>query len=77
MQRRLVIESRREHSRKPLEVFDRIRRLTAGPYLELFSRESREGWDCWGNESGIFDLGSVGTRRQPSNLAKVQYKLPI
>lgn len=67
--RRLVIDRRREHSRKPGEVYDRIERLVPGPYLELFARESRFGWDSWGDQVGMFDEGAVSTRRQPSNLA--------
>jgi N6-adenosine-specific RNA methylase IME4 len=66
--KRLVIEKRREHSRKPDCVRDRIERLVAGPYLELFGRETKKGWDNWGNEAGLFDAGAVTTRRQPSRL---------
>lgn len=66
--RRLVVESRREHSRKPDCVRDRIERLVDGPYLELFARETKSGWDCWGNQAGLFDEGTVPTRRQPSRL---------
>jgi N6-adenosine-specific RNA methylase IME4 len=39
-----------EHSRKPDEVANRIMRLTPGPYIELFARRPRDGWDVWGNE---------------------------
>lgn len=53
--RRLIVSPRREHSRKPDETYDRIERLVAGPYLELFSRTERPGWDCWGNEAGKFN----------------------
>jgi N6-adenosine-specific RNA methylase IME4 len=66
--RRLVIERRREHSRKPDCVRERIERLVAGPYLELFARETKPGWDCWGNQAGLFNRGPVATRRQPSRL---------
>ena len=38
------------HSEKPEETATRIERLLAGPYLELFARQSREGWTTWGNE---------------------------
>lgn len=51
----IILAPRREHSRKPDEVFDRIEEYAAGPYLELFSRESRPGWAAWGDESGKFD----------------------
>jgi N6-adenosine-specific RNA methylase IME4 len=78
--RRLLIDRRREHSRKPVEVYNRIERLAEGPYIELFARETREGWDTWGNQEGLFDGGSVETRRQPSNLAldsPSQIRLPL
>jgi N6-adenosine-specific RNA methylase IME4 len=52
--RQAIIEPRREHSRKPDCVHDRIERLVAGPYLELFARIRRPGWDAWGDEVGKF-----------------------
>ncbi len=48
--RQVIMAPRREHSRKPEEVYDRIEALVAGPYLEMFARQSRLGWDAWGNE---------------------------
>jgi N6-adenosine-specific RNA methylase IME4 len=38
------------HSEKPAEAYRRIERYCAGPYLELFARQHREGWSCWGDE---------------------------
>lgn len=52
--RQAIIAPRREHSRKPDEIHSRIERLVAGPYLELFARQQRPGWTCWGNESNKF-----------------------
>lgn len=49
-----IIEPRREHSRKPDGIHERIERLVAGPYLELFARSRREGWSSWGNEVDKF-----------------------
>jgi N6-adenosine-specific RNA methylase IME4 len=49
-----IIEPRREHSRKPDCVHDRIERLVTGPYLELFARTRRSGWDSWGNQVDKF-----------------------
>ena len=49
--RKLVVDRRREHSRKPDQVRDRIERLADGPYLEMFARESKPGWDCLGIKS--------------------------
>jgi N6-adenosine-specific RNA methylase IME4 len=66
--RRLVVEKRREHSRKPDVVRDYIERLVDGPYLELFARETKPGWDCWGDQVALLDKGTVATRRQRSRL---------
>lgn len=53
--RQLIIEPPREHSRKPLEQYTRLERLFGDvPRLELFSRTTRQGWDCWGNEVGKY-----------------------
>ncbi len=52
---RLVVAPRRAHSEKPDEVYDRIERLLEGPYLELFARRRRPGWDAWGLEVGLLD----------------------
>jgi N6-adenosine-specific RNA methylase IME4 len=50
---RLVVAPRREHSRKPDCVREHIERLLPGPYIELFARDQRTGWDCWGKETTI------------------------
>ena len=52
--RQLLMAPRREHSRKPDEVYRRIERLVGGPYLEMFARQTRLDWDAWGNEVGKF-----------------------
>lgn len=41
---------KREHSRKPDEIFDIIETCSPGPFLELFARFPRTGWSQWGNE---------------------------
>jgi len=40
--------SREGHSRKPQGFLDIVERVSPGPYLELFSRAPRLGWDSWG-----------------------------
>lgn len=39
-----------EHSHKPEEQFAVIERISNPPYLELFARRGRAGWDIWGTE---------------------------
>lgn len=47
-----IISSRkREHSRKPDELYEIIEACSNGPYLELFARGTRPGWNTWGNQS--------------------------
>lgn len=40
--------TRRSHSEKPPAFMDMIERVSPGPYVELFSRSPRMGWDSWG-----------------------------
>lgn len=42
---------RGEHSAKPEAFMDIVEATSPGPYLEMFSRRARLGWDTWGNES--------------------------
>jgi N6-adenosine-specific RNA methylase IME4 len=51
---RVIMSPVREHSRKPDEICNRIENLVGGPYLELFARSERPGWDSLGNEVGKF-----------------------
>jgi N6-adenosine-specific RNA methylase IME4 len=40
-----------EHSRKPEVFLDVAETISRPPYLELFARRQRLGWDTWGNEA--------------------------
>lgn len=47
----LIMSPVQEHSRKPDDQYRKIERLyPTGPYLEMFARRTRPGWDVWGNE---------------------------
>ena len=50
----IIEEPRREHSRKPDVFFDLVTEITAGRKLEYFSREAREGWEIFGNDTNKF-----------------------
>jgi len=45
----IIYTRKREHSRKPDELYEVIEKCSPGPYLELFARHKREGWAQWGN----------------------------
>jgi N6-adenosine-specific RNA methylase IME4 len=42
------------HSQKPDRFYELVERVSPGPYLELFARRRRYGWDVWGNEAPEF-----------------------
>jgi N6-adenosine-specific RNA methylase IME4 len=46
----LFLHPRAPHSVKPDYFYDLIEQQSPGPYLELFARRPRAGWDRWGNE---------------------------
>jgi N6-adenosine-specific RNA methylase IME4 len=52
--RELILAPRREHSRKPDEFYRRVEAYCEGPFVDLFAREHRPGWSCWGDEANKF-----------------------
>lgn len=53
----IIDAPRSEHSRKPEVFADLIESISPPPYVELFARRARLGWDTWGNQSlGHIDL---------------------
>jgi N6-adenosine-specific RNA methylase IME4 len=60
--REIILAPVREHSRKPDEIFERIERFCAGPRVDLFARQRREGWAVWGDETEKFEKPTVPTR---------------
>jgi N6-adenosine-specific RNA methylase IME4 len=64
-ERSLLMAQVREHSRKPDEFYEMVERWQPGARrLELFSRQSRPGWQHWGNETGKFDEGGLTLNRE-------------
>jgi len=50
---------RREHSRKPDEFYELVRRVSPAPRLDMFSRERRDGFDQYGNEASKYDNATI------------------
>ncbi len=46
-----IATRKREHSRKPDELYPIIEACSPGPFLELFARGERKGWKSWGNQA--------------------------
>ncbi len=49
--RQFLTGSGATHSAKPDAFLDLVERMSPGPYLEMFARRARFGWDYWGDES--------------------------
>lgn len=62
-QENIMSTRKREHSRKPDEVYDLVESCSPGPYMEMFARFSRPGWLQWGNET--VEAGSYAQIAQP------------
>ena len=52
---------KREHSRKPDELYPIIEQCSPGPYLELFARHRQPGWTAWGDEAPPAEDGKPST----------------
>jgi N6-adenosine-specific RNA methylase IME4 len=53
-------KSKAQHSRKPEAFLDLVEAVSPGPYVELFARRARFGWDYWGDQSlGTAELGDA------------------
>ena len=63
----LFSSRKREHSRKPEELYDIIEKCSPGPYLELFARHPRRGWVQWGNEI-VESKSALSSRPQPPQI---------
>lgn len=50
----IIRSQKREHSRKPDELYQVIEACSPGPYLELFARGSRKGWTQWGDQADSY-----------------------
>ena len=47
---------KREHSRKPDELYSVIEACSKGPFLEMFARDTRKGWTGWGNQADNYEI---------------------
>ncbi len=47
----IIKTMKREHSRKPDELYEIIESCSPGPFLELFARGKRKSWVAWGQQA--------------------------
>ena len=76
----VIATQKREHSRKPDELYPVIEACSPGPFLELFARYPRPDWMVWGHEAAedvvprgrqypAYGAGSLDGRRVEGPLA--------
>lgn len=53
----LIGTRKREHSRKPDEMYDVIKACSPGPRLEMFARGTRQDWVTWGDQAERYEIG--------------------
>lgn len=51
----VIISRKQEHSWKPDEAYRIIEACSPGPYLELFARQRRTGWEWWGDQASTYE----------------------
>jgi len=44
----IIVAPKQDHSSKPELVYEIIEKMYPGPYIELFARKKRAGWESWG-----------------------------
>lgn len=81
----IIKSQKQEHSRKPDELYELIENCSPGPFLELFARGQRKGWDVFGNQAEEYNIewetysnNSQGKTREKSiNPEVVQHQLSL
>lgn len=73
----IIRSQKREHSRKPDELYDIIESCSFGPFLELFARGNRKGWKSWGNEAYNYtpDWPTYSNHSQANNSLQISGKV--
>lgn len=71
-QENIVLERKREHSRKPDGLYRVIEDCSPSDYLELFARGAKEGWHSLGNQSDSYEINwdTYGNRSDLEDMRK-------
>ena len=52
----IIKTQKQEHSRKPDALYEIIEQCSPGPFLEVFARDRRKGWDVFGNQAEEYTI---------------------
>jgi N6-adenosine-specific RNA methylase IME4 len=73
----LIRTLKREHSRKPDEIFPIIEQCSCQPRIELFARGERKNWTLWGNQANESYVPTWETYRNNSGNNSFGKTIPI
>jgi N6-adenosine-specific RNA methylase IME4 len=54
-QTNIILSRKQEHSWKPEQAYEIIEACSPGPFLELFARQRRTGWEWWGDQAATYE----------------------
>jgi N6-adenosine-specific RNA methylase IME4 len=69
----IIRTQKQEHSRKPDELYQLIEKCSPGPFLEIFARGKREGWEVFGNQAENYKI-EWDTYTNNSSIKKTRIK---
>jgi N6-adenosine-specific RNA methylase IME4 len=49
----IVFSDKGRHSEKPKQFYTLIEKVSYAPYIEIFARNKRDGWESWGNDENL------------------------
>ena len=75
----IIRSQKQEHSRKPDELYEIIENCSPGPYLEIFARGKRKGWDVFGNQADNYNIewDTYANNSKNKSLLKNPYVLEL
>ncbi len=73
----IISTRKREHSRKPDELYKIIEGCSPGPFLEMFARGTRENWLTWGNESKDYEISWNTYKNNSQKLSVSKMRLEL
>lgn len=79
----IIRSVKREHSRKPDEQYEIIRNCSWGPFLEMFARGPRDGWERWRDQADEYEPtwstysnhSAVGKRKEERTAAPMTFQM--
>ena len=71
----IIRSMKREHSKKPDEIYNIIESCSEGDYLELFARGVRQNWVMWGNQANEDYAPDWATYKNSSSEAQTEVYL--